>query len=107
LLIQMLDKLVDNAVGFSSVGDTIDIGLDVVGQDLVLSVTNPGPQLPERMRFQLFDSMVSMRGSEGSHHLGLGLYVARLIAEGHGGNITADNVEGGVQFEVRLPSQNS
>ena len=107
LLIQMLDKLVDNAVGFSAAGDVIDIGLAVLEQDLILSVTNPGPPLPDRMRSQLFDSMVSIRTSEGSRHLGLGLYVARLIAEGHGGNITADNVEGGVRFEVRLPVRNS
>lgn len=105
LLIQMLDKLVDNAVGFSSAGDTINISLDVVEQDLVLSVTNPGPPLPDRMRSQLFDSMVSMRGGDDSQHLGLGLFVARLIADGHGGNITADNVDGGVRFEVRLPSR--
>lgn len=104
LLIQMLDKLVDNAVGFSSDGDTINIGLDVAGENLLLSVTNPGPPLPDRMRSQLFDSMVSVRGTEGSRHLGLGLYVAKLIAEGHGGNITADNVEGGVRFVVLLPA---
>jgi signal transduction histidine kinase len=107
LLIQMLDKLVDNAVGFSSKGDTIGIGLDALEHDLVLSITNPGPPLPDRMRAQLFDSMVSVRGGEGSRHLGLGLYVAKLIAEGHGGHITADNVDGGVRFEVRLPGGTS
>jgi signal transduction histidine kinase len=56
------------------------------------------------MRSQLFDSMVSMRGGKDSRHLGLGLYVARLIAEGHGGRISADNVEGGVCFTVSIPS---
>jgi len=48
-----------------------------------------------------------MRAGENSRHLGLGLYVARLIAEGHGGRIMADNVDGGVVFEVRLPRQDS
>ena len=55
------------------------------------------------MRAQLFDSMVSMRGGKDSKHLGLGLYVARLIAEGHGGTISAENVDGGVRFAVKLP----
>ena len=68
-----------------------------------VSVTNPGPPLPERMRSQMFDSMVSMRGGENTRHLGLGLYVAKLIAEGHGGNIRADNVDGGVRFTVTVP----
>jgi signal transduction histidine kinase len=55
----------------------------------------------------MFDSMVSMRAGESSRHLGLGLYIAKLIAEGHGGRIAADNVDGGVVFEVRLPRQDS
>jgi len=107
LLIQMLDKLVDNAVGFSASDDTIEIGLTRENGDLLLTVMNPGPSLPERMRSALFDSMVSMRGAENSRHLGLGLYVAKLIAEGHGGSIAADNVPDGVVFEVRLPAQDS
>jgi len=103
LLIQMLDKLVDNAVDFSQDDDTIAMALDELDDTLRVSVTNPGPELPERMRSQMFDSMVSVRGGGGSRHLGLGLYVARLIAEGHGGHISADNVDGGVCFTVEIP----
>lgn len=104
LIIQMLDKLVDNAVGFSGTGDEIAIRLAKGPSELTLSVTNPGPPLPARMRSQLFDSMVSVRAEETGKHLGLGLFIARLIAEGHGGWITAYDVEGGVTFEVRLPA---
>jgi signal transduction histidine kinase len=107
LLIQMLDKLVDNAVDFSASGDMIKLRLEAQGDKLLLAVTNPGPPLPEKMRTQLFDSMVSVRGGENTRHLGLGLYVARLIAEGHGGSISAENVEGGVSFVIQLPAQDS
>lgn len=107
LLIQMLDKLVDNAVEFSAEDDSIELRLDSQDGQFLLSVTNPGPPLPDKMRTQLFDSMVSVRGGESSRHLGLGLYVAKLIAEGHGGGITANNVDGGVRFEVQLPNQDS
>lgn len=103
LLIQMLDKLVDNAVDFSDDGDTISISLSVTDGNFEITVSNPGPPLPERMRSQMFDSMVSMRGGKDSKHLGLGLYVARLIAEGHGGRISADNTDGGVCFTVSVP----
>jgi two-component system sensor histidine kinase ChvG len=105
LMIQMLDKLVDNAVDFSSNNDTIKIGLEQREGSLVVTVTNPGPSLPERMRTQLFDSMVSVRSSDGDEHLGLGLYIAKLISEGHGGGISADNIEGGVVFSVTLPKR--
>ncbi|MGB5489563.1 MAG: ATP-binding protein, partial [Woeseiaceae bacterium] len=103
LLIQMLDKLVDNAVGFSDMADTITIGLTETDGYFQLSVSNPGPPLPERMRTQMFDSMVSVRPGDSDRHLGLGLYIARLVVVGHGGNISADNIDGGVLIQVRLP----
>jgi signal transduction histidine kinase len=103
LLIQMLDKLVDNAVEFSADDDTIKIGLSSDSSSLQLTICNPGPKLPEQMRSQLFDSMVSVRPGAGEKHLGLGLYIAKLIAEGHGGRIEADNTDTGVCFTVVLP----
>jgi signal transduction histidine kinase len=103
LLIQMLDKLVNNAVDFSDADDIISIGLSAEDSSLQLTISNPGPKLPERMRSQLFDSMVSVRPGAGDKHLGLGLYIAKLIAEGHGGKIQADNTDIGVRFTVTLP----
>ena len=103
LIIQMLDKLVDNAVEFSADGDTITVGLQADVSAVTMSVENPGPPLPERMHRKLFESMVSMRPGGDDKHLGLGLYIAKLIAEGHDGKITANNIEDGVTFTVTLP----
>jgi dedicated sortase system histidine kinase len=103
LVIQMLDKLADNAVDFSTAGDEIKVVLDSDPEYAEISIFNPGPSLPDNMRTQLFHSMVSVRGGDGKRHLGLGLYVARLIAEGHNGSISADNADGGVIFTVSLP----
>jgi two-component system sensor histidine kinase ChvG len=105
LVIQMLDKLVDNAVGFSGDADLVSITLRGDNGQWALAISNPGPPLPERMQTQLFDSMVSVRANGDGKHLGLGLYIARLIAEGHGGSITASNVDGGVTFVVSLPAK--
>ena len=106
LVIQMLDKLVDNAADFSAENDVITISLASDDTSLLLGVHNPGPPLPERMRSQLFDSMVSVRPGD-DKHLGLGLYVAKLIAEGHGGHITAENTDVGVRFSVAVPVADS
>ncbi len=99
----MLDKLIDNAVDFSDEGDVVTVSLAQDDSGLVLAVHNPGPPLPARMRSQLFDSMVSVRARADDRHLGLGLYVAKLIAEGHGGHISAENVDDGVRFTVSFP----
>ena len=107
LIVQMLDKLIDNAIDFTSVGDGIDVSVSAGPDTVTISVANPGPPLPEKMRDELFRSMVSVRGSKSDKHLGLGLYVARLIAEGHNGSISADNIEGGVRFSITLPTSNS
>jgi len=103
LIVQMLDKLADNAVDFSGSGEQITVDLRHDGASVLLSVSNPGPPLPDRMRSQLFDPMVSQRRKGSGDHLGLGLHIARLVAEGHGGSISADNIDGGVRFEIRLP----
>jgi len=64
---------------------------------VALAVRNQGPPLPESLGGKLFDSMVSGRADRGGGepHLGLGLYVARLIAEFHGGTIGAENLASG------------
>jgi K+-sensing histidine kinase KdpD len=71
-----------------------------------LDVVNRGPLLPEAMRHQLFDSLVSVRDSDGERpHLGLGLYIVMLIAEFHGGRAEAANLAdgSGVCMSVSLP----
>lgn len=103
LIIQMVDKLVDNAVDFTNADDTIEIRLAKTENHVDLVVENPGPPLPEDMQARLFQSMVSLRGGETGKHLGLGLHIARLVAVGHGGSITAENTIDGVAFTVRLP----
>jgi len=104
LAAQLLDKFVANAVDFAAggkQGEPIRISLSVANGFIELGVENKGPLLPEEMRGQLFRSMVSVRGDRrgegtGSEpHLGLGLYIAQLIAEFHGGEIQARNLASG------------
>ena len=99
----MLDKLAENAVDFAAAGTAIRVFL---GPDGRLRIENQGPPLPDAIRDSLFDSMVSLRSERtgGAPHLGLGLYIARLIAEFHGGALRAENLSGGggVAFEAQL-----
>ncbi len=108
LLAQLLDKLVDNALGFARPGTPTEIDLHRYGRTVALSVRNEGPPLPAEMDGRLFESMVSIRPAGAGAmppHLGLGLYVVRLIAEFHGGSAAAhDRPDGrGVIVTVTLP----
>ena len=97
LMAQMLDKIMANAVDFAYPGTSIDIALDVKGQ---LSISNVGPVIAEQMQDELFNSMVSIRSEESDDkepHLGLGLYLAKLIADFHQFNVQIHNTKQGVQ----------
>ena len=102
LLIQMIDKLVDNATSFAPSGAKISLLLEANAELITIALENPGPPLPEKLNAQLFDSLVSLRKGD-DRHLGLGLYIARLVAEGHGGTIAGHNTGVGVRFEISLP----
>lgn len=93
LVAQMLDKIVANAIDFAPQDSIVQLSLKAVTDGCQLVVSNEGPLLPEGMQNKLVDSMVSVRpASHGSApHLGLGLHIARLVADFHGGHLTIDN----------------
>ena len=106
LIVQLLDKLIDNAVDFSPPGATITVRLLREPAVAVLEVDNPGPPLAPEARGRLFESLWQSRsGSDSRPHFGLGLYIVRLIAEYHRGGVAAGDLpsENGARFGVRLP----
>ena len=107
---QLLDKLLDNAADFSPADQAIEIKLDTDRSQCFMSVTNHGPPIPEAQLPELFQLFQSRRdkhtdAGQAGQHLGLGLYIARLICERHGGDLKAENLKlaPGVVFTARLP----
>jgi two-component system sensor histidine kinase ChvG len=106
LIVQMLDKLIENAVDFSPEGAILTVRLSADGGQAVIEVDNPGPTLSGEGHSHLFESLWQSRsGSDSRPHFGLGLYIVRLIAEFHGGTAEADNLAdgSGVRFRIVLP----
>ena len=106
LIVQALDKLMENAASFCRAGDDIMLQLHREENSWNLSLSNSGPTLPLSLRDRLFDPMVSLRKEQtGDVHLGLGLHIVSLISDFHGGRVTADNLpdESGVIFSLRFP----
>ncbi|PKG83486.1 proteobacterial dedicated sortase system histidine kinase [Colwellia sp. 75C3] len=108
LLAQLLDKLLANAVEFSTINTCIDIKLTAKNDLFILTIGNIGALLPIAMQDRLFDSMVSVRKGkqDPQPHLGLGLYIAQLIAQFHLGSVELVNNESatGVDAIVTIPS---
>lgn len=106
-MVQLLDKLVDNARDFTPEQGLIEIGLVQHPERLELSVFNEGSALPEDGSADIFGAFVSHREGSGEGHLGQGLLIVRLIAEYHGGRVEAANeAHGGIDgvcFRVIIP----
>ncbi len=115
LVLQMLDKLMDNAVDFCAPGGAITVALSRAAGQYRLAVSNEGAAIPEAMLGRLFESLFELRESRGSRetresaeekpHFGLGLYIVRLISQFHGGVASAANLPdgSGAIFTVALP----
>jgi PAS domain S-box-containing protein len=100
---QVFTNLIANAIKYAS-GKPIAISAERRGDEAILEVRDHGPGIADvdlPRIFERFERAAPMRHYSG---LGLGLYVARQIAEAHAGSIAARNPpDGGASFTVRLP----
>jgi two-component system sensor histidine kinase ChvG len=106
LMVQLLDKLIENAVDFCPQQGMVRIRLERVQANYCLQVVNDGPLIPETLIGRLFESLFEQRqGGDDKPHFGLGLYIVRLVAEFHGGSAVAANRDdgSGVVFTIMLP----
>ena len=97
---QMLDKLLDNASDFTTEGGVITVGLSDHINSVVLWVENEGPSLHIQDGVDAFQMFSGTRNDSTGSHLGLGLYVVRLIAESMGARVAIGNTQRGVRVEV-------
>jgi len=106
-IVQLLDKLIGNAMEFSDAQHPIELSVTKNGDYAAFSVSNLGPLLPNNMTDELLKSMVSVRAQskESSSHLGLGLFIAKMICDYHQGKISITNRDDkrGVLVTVNIP----
>jgi signal transduction histidine kinase len=98
---RLLQNLLDNAARFAPPGSEVEVRLERIRELAVLEVADRGPGIPPEARERLFTRFSSNRAGGGK---GLGLYLARQIAESHGGSIRyLERSGGGSLFRVELP----
>jgi signal transduction histidine kinase len=104
---QLLGNLVVNAFKYGSFSSPVRVVLTGLPGEVRFSVHNHGPKIEESMLAQIFKPLKRgsdnefVSGTDGS--FGLGLYIAREIANAHHGDISATSDDGETIFTVRLP----
>lgn len=101
LLHRMVGNLLDNAIRHASPGGQVVARLERTPDAAVLRITNDGDAIPPGTRDRIFERFVRFGESDGA---GLGLPIARWIAEAHGGTVVLEHsAAGSTTFAVTLP----
>lgn len=117
-LAQVVENLIDNAIGFSAIGSRVLVRLSFeeseAGPEAVLVVADRGPGIPPEHLGRVFDRFFSYRPPSGTNrrerrrqewHTGLGLSIVAAIVDAYGGRVAAENRPGGgAELTVRLPA---
>lgn len=105
LLLLAIHNLLDNAIKFTSTGDTIEIRASDDESGISIEVADTGPGIPESEIDQVWEELYRSEQARGVSGSGLGLSLVRAIIEKHGGNVTLrSKPDQGTVFSVRLPT---
>jgi heavy metal sensor kinase len=109
LLRRMILNLLDNAIKYTPPGGTINVAAQN-GRECRIAITDSGPGIPIEARAHIFDRFYRVNRARrqdettGGSGAGLGLPIAKWIAEVHGGNIQLDPAtRSGATFIIHLP----
>jgi len=102
---QVIANLLDNSISFSQDNQKIEITLEEISSNLLLSVKDEGPGFAETSPQKIFKRFYSNRPASFGKHSGLGLNIVKNIVQLHKGTIAASNRLNakGAQVEVLLP----
>ncbi len=102
LLRRMVMNLLDNAVRYSPDGSAVAVAVAVAPEQITLTVDDAGPGIPEENRDRVFERFVRLETARPTAGGGLGLPIARWIAEQHGGSLRLESSTRGSRFVATL-----
>ena len=104
-LLQLFSNLISNAYKFSNFGETIPISAKVKKKDIVVTITNTGVQIPAGMEDSIFNrfKQIDEKSNPQNTSVGLGLAIAKLLADKMHGTIGYTSKNNVTTFTVTLP----
>lgn len=104
LLFLAVHNLLDNALKFTRMGDTVEMRAFEDGANIVVEVADTGPGIPEVEIPHVWEELYRGEGARGVVGSGLGLALVRAIVIRHGGQVTLrSRADQGTVFTLRLP----
>ena len=106
---QVCSNLLGNALQYGATGCPITVQVESGGNNVFIRIHNQGKPIAPGAMAMIFDPLVRFadpqaQASGASHSLGIGLYIARVIVQAHGGQIdVVSDAKHGTTFSVRLP----
>jgi len=102
---QVLRNLLENAVKYSPAGSVVDVRARAGNGRVLVTVEDAGPGIPAEHHGLIFERFGRANVGLGKPGTGLGLFIARSIAEAHGGTLTVTSAPGeGATFALELPA---
>ena len=106
---QAITNLLINAVQHGDSTSPVELVAHHVGDATVVQIKNKGDRIPASVLQAIFDPVVQLeavqRNPRRSASLGLGLFIAREIAQGHRGTIEAESSDEATTFTISIPPQ--
>jgi signal transduction histidine kinase len=100
----VITHVLNNANRFRLPNSPILIEVSISERQVIVGISNQGPQIDDSMLERIFEFGVSSR-EDALTHRGQGLFVARTYMAKMAGTISAQNYADGVRFDLKLPSQ--
>lgn len=101
---QVIGNLIDNAVKYAPAGTTVDVRVAAENGKVTVAVRDEGMGIAAADQRLIFEKFGRVTGGPSMPGTGLGLYIARSIAEAHGGTVEVSSAPGrGSTFKLTLP----
>ena len=102
----LLRNLLDNAIKYTPASGQVDISIEVLDGQAVLTVEDSGPGIAAEARPRVFDRFFRASDTQAETGSGLGLAIVKTIADRHGATLRLDRSDrrGGLRVELRMPA---